>query len=153
MSRDTGNLKMQQKSKAALISIHPKYVDKILDGSKKVEFRRVWAAQEVTHLVVYSTSPEMKVMAIVEIEYVRTECKYILWEIAKNYGGGLTRKELRKYFYGVKKGNALLLGNVNKLKKPLPLPEIIPGVRAPQSYLYLNDEQFSIVQSMDISGD
>ncbi len=144
---------MQCEANAVLISIHPKYVSKILDGTKKVEFRRVWATKKVTHLVIYSTSPEMKVMATVEIEDVRTECKYILWEIAKDYGGGLTRKELRKYFQGVKKGNALLLGNVNKLKKPLPLPEIIPGVRAPQSYLYLNDEQFSIVQSMGISGD
>jgi len=139
---------MQQKSKAVLISIHPKYVNKILDGSKKVEFRRVWAVQKVTHLVIYSTSPEMKVMATVEIEGVRTESKSILWEIAKAYGGGLTRRELRDYFHGVSKGHALLLNRVKRLKKPLSLAEIIPGVRAPQSYLYLSDEQFENIHSI-----
>lgn len=144
---------MQQKSKAVLISVHPKYVAKILDGTKKVEFRRVWAIQKVTHLVVYSTSPEMKVMATVEIESVRTESKSILWEIAKTYGGGLTRRELRDYFNGVTKGHALLLKKVKQLKRPLSLPEIFPGVRAPQSYLYLTDEQLETVESMAILGD
>ncbi len=144
---------MQRETKAVLISIHPKYVTKILEGSKKVEFRRVWAVQKVTHLVIYSTSPEMKVMATVEIESVRTENEPTLWEIAKNYGGGLTRKELKNYFHGVTKGYALLLNSVKRIDTPLPLSEAIPGVRAPQSFLYLTKEQFSVVQSMERLGE
>lgn len=139
---------MPQKSKAVLISIHPKYVSKILNGTKRVEFRRVWAAQQITHLVIYSTSPEMEVKAIVKVNEVLTVSKSSLWEIAKEYGGGLTRDELRKYFHGVSKGHAILLSEIRNLKKSLSLAEAIPGVRAPQSYVYLTDEQFDSIQSM-----
>ncbi len=141
---------MQQRSRAVLISVHPKYVKKILDGSKKVEFRRVWAAQKVTHLVIYSTSPEMKIKATVEIEKVVTGSKTELWEIAKIYGGGLTRSELRDYFNGVSEGYAILLSEVKQFEIPLPLPEVIPGVRAPQSYTYLTSEQFESVKAMTL---
>src|SRR5690554_7953805 len=100
---------MQQESRAVLISVHPKYVSKILAGTKRVEFRRVWAAQKVTHLVIYSTSPEMKVKATIKVNEVIKGSKTELWEIAKEYGGGLTRKELRNYFDGVSIGHAIIL--------------------------------------------
>lgn len=141
---------MPQKFKAVLISIHPKYVSKILNGSKRVEFRRVWAAQKVTHLVIYSTSPEMQVKAIAKVDDVLTTSKTSLWEIAKEYGGGLTRSELRDYFYGVSKGHAILLSEIKSLNKYLSLPEAVPGVRAPQSYVYLTNEQFDSIRSMTL---
>src|SRR5690625_2975940 len=71
-----------------------------------------------------------------------------LWEIAKEYGGGLTRKELRDYFNGVSKGHALVLSEIRQIKESLPLNEAIPGMRAPQSYVYLTNEQFESIQAM-----
>lgn len=141
---------MQPEYKAVLISIHPKYVNKILDGSKRVEFRRVWAAQKVSHLVIYSTSPDMKIVATVEIAEVFQGNQTNLWEAAKKYGGGLTRKELRAYFSGLSKGNALILDNVKPLTKPLALAELGNNIRAPQSYAYLTADQFLFVQSHTI---
>lgn len=138
---------MQPEYKAVLISIHPKYVNKILDGSKRVEFRRVWAAQKVSNLVIYSTSPDMKIVATVEIAEVFQENQTNLWETAKKYGGGLTRKELRAYFSGLSKGYALVLGKIKPLKRPLALAELGNGIRAPQSYAYLTADQFLFVQS------
>ena len=146
-NQNTETLQMQQGYKAVLISIHPRYVNKILDGSKKVEFRRVWAAQQVTHLVIYSTSPDMKVVATVEIAEVVRENQTNLWETAKKYGGGLTRKELRAYFSVISKGYALVLKKTNPLKKPLNLSELGADIRAPQSYSYLTADQFLFVQS------
>ncbi|MGY1489664.1 hypothetical protein ACW4YW_09640 [Methylobacillus pratensis] len=139
---------MQRETRAVLISIHPKYVERILDGSKKVEFRRVWTAEKITHLIIYSTSPEMRVSAIAEIDNVLSAGKEGLWDMAKIYGGGITRQNLRNYFHGISKGYALLIKNVRRLETPLPLSEAIPGMRAPQSYVYLTAEQFDAVQSM-----
>lgn len=138
---------MQPEYKSVLISIHPKYVNKILDGSKRVEFRRVWATQKVSHLVIYSTSPEMKVVATVEIADVLQECQTNLWEAAKKYGGGLTRKELRAYFSGLSKGYALVLDKVKPLTRHLTLAELGNGIKAPQSYAYLTKDQFLFVRS------
>lgn len=147
MIKNTGILKMQQHPKVALISIHPKYVAKILNGTKKVEFRRVWTSKEVSHLVIYSTAPEMKITATVEIQSVLSGTKTTLWETAKNYGGGLTREELRTYFNGASKGYALVFNKVKILKKPIKLSEIFPEIRPPQSYLYLTHEQFRLLQT------
>lgn len=141
---------MQQECKAVLISVHPKYVSKILSGEKRVEFRRVWASQKVTHLVIYSTSPEMKIKATAKVEKVLTGSKSSLWEVAKEHGGGLTRSELRKYFDGVSKGHAILLKEIKEFKEHLFLSEAIPGVRAPQSYIYLTSEQFESIQEMAV---
>lgn len=141
---------MQQEPRAVLISVHPKYVSKILAGTKRVEFRRVWAAQRITHLVIYSTSPEMKVKATVKVDEVINGSKTKLWEIAKEYGGGLTRKELRTYFDGVSKGNALILSEIKQFKESLSLTEAIPGMRAPQSYVYLTNDQFESIRAMTL---
>lgn len=144
---------MPQRSKAALISVHPKYVRQILDGSKRVEFRRVWASREIAHLVLYSTSPEMKVVAILKINITIEESKAGLWELAKLHGGGLTRRELREYFQDKARGYGLIIGSVQALRKPIALSEAIPGMRAPQSYAYLTDEQFSMLQKVANAGD
>ncbi len=146
MKRNIGALSMHLESKAVLISIHPKYVDKILDGTKRVEFRRVWAAQNVTHMVIYSTSPHMKIVAIAEITKVFSASKSRLWEVAKEFGGGVTRHELREYFSGVTRGKAVLLGSIEKLNEPCELRDVFPGWRAPQSFVYLNSEQFTLIK-------
>jgi predicted transcriptional regulator len=141
---------MQRESRAVLISVHPKYVKKIIDGSKRVEFRRVWAARDVTHLVIYSTSPEMRVKAIAEVNQVIIGNKTTLWEIAKEYGGGLTRRELRDYFTGVSEGYAVLLGGIKAVENPITLTDVVAGMRPPQSFVYLKNEQFESIQAMTI---
>lgn len=143
---------MPQEFKAALISVHPKYARQILEGSKRVEFRRVWASRPVTHLVLYSTAPDMKVVAILKIKETIEESKAGLWELAKRYGGGLTREELRAYFLDKARGYGLIIGSVQALKKPIALSDAIPGMRAPQSYAYLTDEQFAVIQKAADAG-
>lgn len=137
---------MQQLYKTALISVHPEYVHKILSGTKRVEFRRVWAANPVSHLVLYSTSPEMKIVAILELQEVLRRNKSSLWEVAKLYGGGITRSKLREYFADKSEGYALIIKKVHPLTRPISLIEILPEVRPPQSFLYLTDEQFNKLQ-------
>ena len=52
--------------KAILLSIKPEYVDRILAGTKKYEYRKRLARSNSSVLLVYSTSPVMKVVAKVE---------------------------------------------------------------------------------------
>jgi predicted transcriptional regulator len=146
--RDTGVSPLPQESKAALISVHPKYVRQILDGSKKIEFRRVWATRPITHLVLYSTAPDMKVVAILQVKKTIETNVSGLWELAKQYGGGLTRATLREYFSNKPRGYGLIIGSVQALKTPLALSAAIPSVRAPQSYAYLTSDQFAAIQKI-----
>ena len=58
--------------KAILLSIKPEYVDRILAGTKKYEYRKRLARSDSSVLIVYSKSPVMKVVSKVEIQ--RTIC-------------------------------------------------------------------------------
>ena len=47
-----------------LLSIKPEYTNRILEGSKKYEFRRSVAKRKVDRILIYSTAPEMKVVEV-----------------------------------------------------------------------------------------
>ncbi|RXZ36090.1 ASCH domain-containing protein [Oxalobacteraceae bacterium CAVE-383] len=125
-----------------LLSIKPKYAELILAGSKRVEFRRSWAAQEVTKIVLYSSSPIQKIVGIVEVEDVVTASATTLWKTCVERGGGLTREELRSYFSGKSQGFGLLLGNVLEFANSIEPSEIIKNFVPPQSFRYLDNSDY-----------
>lgn len=124
---------------AALISIHPEHMDKILEGSKVFEYRRVLPKQEVTHLVLYCTAPVMKIMAIAEVlDRVTGELEQVWHETSE--GGGISYEHFCHYFSGVDSAGAFALGKVCRLAEPVGLSSL-PGLRtAPQSFCYLGEE-------------
>ena len=66
--------------KALLLSIKPEYVEKILQGEKKFEYRKRLAKEDVSYIYVYSTAPSMKVVASVHIEGHLSDSPTALWE-------------------------------------------------------------------------
>lgn len=128
--------------RAVLLSIKPKYADLILAGSKRVEFRRSWAAQDVSVIVLYSSSPIQKIVGVVEVNEVVLASPTSLWKTCSERGGGLTREELRSYFAGKLQGFAVLLGHVVKFPKPLAPADIISNFVPPQSFRYLDENEY-----------
>ena len=53
-----------------LMSINPEHVDNILAGTKKFEFRKNKCKEKIDSIIIYSTSPIMKVVAEVEVKDV-----------------------------------------------------------------------------------
>lgn len=124
--------------RAVLLSIKPKYADLIISGSKRVEFRRSWAAEEVSVIVLYSSSPIQKIVGLVEVEDVVVASPSSLWRTCTEKGGGLTRKELRAYFSGKSKGVAVMLGRVSSPIKNIEPSDVISNFVPPQSFRYLS---------------
>lgn len=122
---------------AVLLSVKPKYSDLILAGQKRVEFRRVWAANDVRQIAVYSTAPVQRVVALVSVNEVVCEPPSKLWSHCAALGGGLTKRELLEYFQGKPRGFAILLGQVRKLKRPVDPRDLFSAFTAPQSFRYL----------------
>jgi predicted transcriptional regulator len=87
-------------SRAALISIHPNYAQKIVSGEKRVEFRRCWAVHPVHSVLVYATFPTQRFVAIAEIKRITFACPTKLWKISKSVGGGISREKLFEYLIG-----------------------------------------------------
>lgn len=131
---------------AALISIHPAYVEKILSGEKRLEFRRGWAKAEVNLLVIYATAPVQRVVAVAQLGQVLRGTKSRLWELARAHGGGISRRKLFAYMEGKKHGVALELLRRRRIVGGID-PRSLFGdeFRPPQSFRYLSQGELSLL--------
>ena len=124
--------------KALLLSIKPEYVEKILQGEKKFEYRKRLAKEDVSYIYVYSTAPSMKVVASVHIEGHLSDSPAALWEKTKA-AAGISRAKFRDYFRGCKTAYAYKLGKVEVFESPKNLSDFGVAV-APQSFVYIKIE-------------
>ena len=139
---------MQQADRTVLISIQPRYAEKILTGEKVLEFRRVWGASAVDTLVIYSSSPVQRIVAIARIKEVHTGSPTFLWKLAKEKGGGVSRRQLYEYFRGKPKGFAIELDDVQLIARGIDPRAVFPEFRPPQSYYYLDQEDYGKIKAV-----
>lgn len=125
--------------KAVLISIHPRHVDNILGGTKIFEYRKVMPSQDVSHLVLYSTAPVMKIVAVAEVVGRIVGSPTRVWNVT-SFGSGISRSFFREYFAGQRQACALSLGRVYELVSPMGLSSLAGVKTPPQSFSYLNEE-------------
>ncbi len=122
-----------------LLSINPEYVERIFAGSKKYEFRKRLANKTVGKILMYSTSPTMKVVGEVQVVETISASPTALWECTKKFAG-ISRDKYRKYFKGCKVAYAYRLGQVIRYDPPKELSEFNISL-PPQSFIYLSVEQ------------
>lgn len=118
-----------------LLSINPEYSSQILQGRKKYEFRRQVAKRKVDEILIYSTSPEMKIVGSVKVKSVIKNTPEKLWEETKDFAG-ISKEKFFSYFDGKNSAFAYKLGDVIKFNPPQKLIDYNIKV-APQSFIYL----------------
>lgn len=120
-----------------LMPINPEYVDEILAGRKKYEYRKIKAKRNnIDKMIIYSTSPIMKVVAEVDIKEILEEEPEKLWEMTKNESG-ITKEFYNKYYKNKNTAIAYKLGIIKVYDKPKSLNDI--GINyVPQSFVYLD---------------
>ena len=120
-----------------LMPINPEYVDEILAGRKKYEYRKIKAKRKnIDKMVIYSTSPIMRVVAEVDVEGIIEASPEKLWEQTKEYSG-ITKDFYSKYYKNKESAVAYKLGNIKLYDKPKKLCDI--GINyVPQSFIYLD---------------
>lgn len=117
--------------------INPEYVDEILAGRKRYEYRKIKAKRNnIDKMIIYSTSPIMKVVAEVDIKEILEEDPEKLWEMTKNESG-ITKDFYNKYYKNKNTAIAYKLGKIRIYDKPKNLYDI--GIKyVPQSFVYLD---------------
>ena len=122
------------------LSVKPVFANKILDGSKTIELRRirphVVPGQSV---LIYSSSPEMSLLGRAFIEEILCNTPTTLWGQVKG-AAGVTRDEYDAYFAGASMAIGLRLGRTQRLRTPISLREIRvrwPWLKPPQSYRFV----------------
>jgi len=121
-----------------LLSIKPEYVERILDGSKKYEFRKRLANKSIETILLYATAPTKQIVGEVQIMEILVATPTALWEQTKNHAG-ITRKKYREYFKDCKTAYAYKLGVVTRYDPPKELSEF-SIVQPPQSFLYISNK-------------
>ena len=118
-----------------LMSINPQHVNNILDGTKKFEFRKTKCKEKIDSIIIYSTSPIMRVVAEVEVKDVIEDTPQAVWSKTQT-AAGIDKLFFDRYYKGRSTAVAYVLGNVNKFPTPKLLADY--GVKsAPQSYVYV----------------
>lgn len=126
--------------KVLLISIKPKFAEKILSGEKTFEFRKRLPKEPVDTMLIYASSPVQRIIGYAHIDGTLTLSLSDLWEKTKN-DAGITHEYFQEYFARQNKGSALILSSPVRFSHPVKLEEI--GVeRAPQSFMYVCRKAF-----------
>ncbi len=130
-----------------LISIKPPIVEAILDGRKTYEYRKYIPAAKIKNLVIYSTYPVQRIVAVAEVLKIRENTVSAIWEGTQD-GAGVSFEEYQRYFAGKTKAYAFKLGRVFPLPIPIKLSELDPRLSPPQSYSFLDDRLWEKIEQL-----
>ncbi len=123
-------------SKTIFLPIKPNFANSIASGEKKWEFRKRVPKESVDTIVVYSSSPEKKVLGLVEVLGCVNGTAKDVWKVTSSHRG-VTKEEYDEYFsaseqaYAFKLGKFFPLGRVDYFK-------YINSI--PQSFCYCSKE-------------
>lgn len=118
-----------------LLSIHPHFVEKIISGEKRFEFRKVKSRRNPVKIIIYSTSPISKIIGEADIEDILIDTPEKLWEKTSSYSG-IDESFYQEYYKNKKQAIAYQLKNITVYNKPKKLKEF--GLQSPpQSFVYV----------------
>ena len=70
-----------------LMSVKPEYVNKILSGQKKYEFRRKIFKKNITDVLVYSSAPVQRITISFKVKNIIAAPPQLLWDRYNEFGG------------------------------------------------------------------
>ena len=114
-----------------LLSIKPEFAEKILNGTKRFEFRK-----GIFTVVIYATMPLGKVVGQFRIESILSDEPESLWKKTEKHAG-ISKQFYDSYYSGREKAYAIKIGEVERYKEPIPISALGSNIKPPQSYLYL----------------
>ncbi|MGD0794570.1 MAG: ASCH domain-containing protein [Dehalococcoidales bacterium] len=120
-----------------VISIKPIYVDLILDGEKKYEFRKHNFTKPIDKVLIYSTKPIGKIVGYFTVDKLIKNTPSKIWAKCHEFSG-ISERDFIEYFKGSKTAYAIQIKNVCKLLYPIFPNDVMKGFKAPRSFLYID---------------
>lgn len=120
----------------AIISIKPQFVEKILNGEKRFEYRKSFLKDIPGKCYIYSTLPVGKVVGFFTIKQVLRDDPKKIWELSKEKAG-ITKDFFDLYYFERNKAVAIEIESVNIFEKPKDYKKIDPSGKIPQTYKIL----------------
>jgi len=121
-----------------LLSIKPRFANSIFDGNKKFEYRRAIFRENITHVVVYASSPVRMVIGEFKVDDVLFDDIVPLWNRTRAEAG-ISEGIFYSYFSEKQKGYAIKIVDAVLYDEPASLQNF-NMTRPPQSFAYLRSE-------------
>jgi len=118
----------------ALMSIKPDFAHRIFDKTKRYEFRKKTFKRDVDRVIVYSSSPERKVIGEFTVGSVLKGSPTTIWRRCHNFAG-ISKKDFLAYFSGHDLAYAISVVKPRRYHTPRKLSDY--ATTPPQSYCYL----------------
>ena len=121
---DNGLKRSANDPRLMVMSIHPEYVIRILDGSKTVELRRTQPRVLTNQPVaIYATAPISALVATCRVSRLQVSSPDSIWR-AVGKASAIEESAYHQYFAGSTKAVALHLTNVRRLVTAVTLAEL-----------------------------
>jgi predicted transcriptional regulator len=135
-----------EKSKVAFLPVKPVYAEKLINGTKHFEFRRRPMSADVTHIVVYASSPYKRILGIVSVSSVQSGSVRSVWNRTKECAG-ISRSDYFDYFAGVDVAYAIAIDPEKTIRfgEHISPNEIEEDFVVPQSFKYVD---FDFLQAL-----
>ena len=134
--------------RTVLMSIKPRYVKEILNGTKHFEFRRVvFDHDNVDRVIIYASSPMKRVVAEFNVDRIISDLPSKVWEECQNFAG-IDEKSFMEYFSNKSKAFSIVIKDLTIYREPINPYESINDFRPPQSYMYLDKRLESVLKGI-----
>ncbi|OPY65049.1 MAG: hypothetical protein A4E57_03316 [Syntrophorhabdaceae bacterium PtaU1.Bin034] len=119
-----------------LLSIKPQYVDKILSGEKKFEFRRKIFRRQVELAYVYCNSHVKRIVGTFTVGEILSGTQEQIWAMCGEKGG-IEKEAFFRYFSGAAKAYAIEIVNFHEFAEAVIPEQLIEKFYPPQSFYYV----------------
>lgn len=120
------------------MSVHPQYAEAIMDGRKKVEFRKRPLADDVSLVWVYATAPVQRIVGCFAAGPSVTAEPSALWRRFRRVGC-IDRIDFDRYYGGSAVGSGIQILSAIRLVAPLSIGDLLPSGIPPQSFAYVSE--------------
>lgn len=121
-----------------ILSIKPQYVQEIISGRKKFEFRKKIFKRPVEKVYVYSSAPICKVVGEFLLGSIISGSPSSVWRKTHDKSG-ISKNIFERYFEDRAEAFALEIKDFKEYCRPIEGISVIPNFTPPQSYRYVGE--------------
>ena len=113
-----------------------------MTGDKLFEFRRSAISAELSHIIVYASSPKQRIIGVLEVNSVEADNPGRTWRRTRG-NAGIDQQHYEKYFAGSDIAYCIEIdpSNILRFTREFHPTEIESSFRIPQSFKYV-DQNF-----------
>lgn len=130
--------------KSILLSIRPRYVNAIISGEKRFEFRKsIFRSPDITKIYIYASAPVKKIVGYFNLGDILHGNPHEIWERCSDLGG-ISKEEFFKYYEGKENAFSLCIDKLNIFEHAICPYTTFENFTPPQSFMYFDGMESKI---------